>query len=191
MEFKIIMDIDKIKVYSPYNPEFVRRIKHMKGKWRDGCWEVRADLIEEVRALMVEIYGRDDRPTKMVNIKVTAKEALTSDYCSGIEMFGRSICRAYGRDSGAKISDGIVFLKGDCTSDGSMKNWYTKIFEGSVFIVYDVPVLALEFENPYANDIKIEVMEKKESINKADLMKEKEQLLKRIAEIDELLQKGE
>ena len=70
MEFKIIMDIDKIKVYSPYNPEFVRRIKHMKGKWRDGCWEVRADLIEEVRALMVEIYGRDDRPTKMVNIKV-------------------------------------------------------------------------------------------------------------------------
>lgn len=32
MEFKIIMDIDKIKVYSPYNPEFVRRIKHMKGK---------------------------------------------------------------------------------------------------------------------------------------------------------------
>lgn len=187
MEFKIIFSDDKIKVYSPYNSEFVRRIKNMKGKWRDGCWEVRADLIEEVRALMVEIYGRDDRPAKMVNIKVTAKDVLASDYCAGLEMFGRRICRAYGRDSGAKISDGIAFLKGDCTSAGSAKNWYTRILKDSVFIIYDVPASALEFENPYSDDIEIEVIEKKESVNKEDLLKEKEQLLKRIAEIDELL----
>ena len=65
---------------------------------------------------MKENYGRDDLPVKTVNIKVRNTSRLASDYCSGLEMFGRSICYASGRDSGAKIADGVAFIKGGCTS---------------------------------------------------------------------------
>ena len=49
------------------------------------------------------------------------------------------MARAYGRDSGAKIGEGVVFLEGGASSGGSVKNWYTTIKKGSVFEVRDVP----------------------------------------------------
>ena len=66
-----------------------------------------------------------------------------------------------------------------------MKNWYTRIEENSEFIIYDLPESALNLENPYKEDIEVEVLEAQ--VNKNELIEEKEILLKRIAEIDELL----
>ena len=183
--FKIEKENDKIRIYTPYNANFVKSMRKLKGKWNEGAWEVRADLIDAVRKIMRENYGRDDLPVKTVNIKVRNTDRLASDYCSGLEMFGRSICYASGRDSGAKIADGVAFIKGGCTSAGSMKNWYTRIEENSEFIIYDLPESALNLENPYKEDIEVEVLEAR--VNKNELIEEKEILLKRIAEIDELL----
>lgn len=184
--FKIEKGNDKIRIYTPYNANFVKSMRNLKGKWTVGAWEVRADLIDEVRKIMKENYGRDDLPVKTVNIKVRNTSRLASDYCSGLEMFGRSICYASGRDSGAKIADGVAFIKGGCTSAGSMKNWYTRIEENSEFIIYALPESALNLENPYKEDIEVEVLEAQ--VNKNELIEEKEILLKRIAEIDELLE---
>lgn len=184
--FKIEKENDKIRIYTPYNANFVKSMRNLKGKWTAGAWEVRADLIDEVRKIMKENYGRDDLPVKTVNIKVRNTSRLASDYCSGLEMFGRSICYASGRDSGAKIADGVAFIKGGCTSAGSMKNWYTRIEENSEFIIYALPESALNLENPYKEDIEVEVLEAQ--VNKNELIEEKEILLKRIAEIDELLE---
>lgn len=184
--FKIEKENDKIRIYTPYNANFVKSMRNLKGKWTVGAWEVRADLIDEVREIMRDNYGRDDLPVKTVNIKVRNTDRLASDYCSGLEMFGRSICYASSRDSGAKIADGVAFIKGGCTSAGSAKNWYTRIEENSEFIIYDVPESALSLENPYKEDIEIEVIKKED--NKNDLIKEKEILLKRISEIDKLLE---
>lgn len=184
--FKIEKENDKIRIYTPYNANFVKSMRNLKGKWTVGAWEVRADLIDEVRKIMKENYGRDDLPVKTVNIKVRNTSRLASDYCSGLEMFGRSICYASGRDSGAKIADGVAFIKGGCTSAGSMKNWYTRIEENSEFIIYALPESALNLENPYKEDIEVEVLEAQ--VNKNELIEEKEILLKRIAEIDELLE---
>lgn len=184
--FKIEKENEKIRIYTPYNGNFVRSMRKLKGKWVSGAWEVRADLIEEVRRIMRETYGRDDIPVKTINIKVRNKERLASDYCEGFEMFGRSICYASGRDSGAKIADGVAFIAGGCTSAGSARNWYTRIEENSEFIIYDVPESALNLDNPYKEDIEVEILEAQ--VNKSDLIKEKEILLKRIAEIDELLE---
>ena len=38
-----------------------------------------------------------------------------------------TIAIAFGRDSGAKLGDGIVWLSGEYKSSGSVKNWYTEI----------------------------------------------------------------
>ena len=187
--FKIEKENNKIRIYTPYNADFVKSMRNLKGKWIAGAWEVRDDLISDVRKIMRGIYGRDDMPTKTVDIKIRNKERLASDYCAGIEMFGRSICYASGRDSGAKIADGVAFIAGGCTSAGSIKNWYTRIEENSEFIIYDLPESALNLDNPYKKEIEIEVIENK-SMSHEELIKEKELLLKRIAEIDRLL-KGE
>lgn len=191
-KFAITIENDQAKIYTPYNSEFVKIIKKMGGKWdrADQAWVVPADLIDNVRDTMRQVYGRDDRPAKLVNVKVTCKETLIG-YTSGIELFGRSICRAYGRDSGATLSDGVSFIAGDYSSGGSMKNWKTYINSGSVFIVRDIPESALDIiDDDYKDSITVEII-KTAAVDASALKAEKEALLKRLAEIDEALKGAE
>lgn len=54
-----------------------------------------------------------------------------------VEVAGRTIARAWGRDSGAKLGDGVVKLQGRVGSGGSMKNWET-VVDADV-VLHDCP----------------------------------------------------
>lgn len=62
-KFDIVIRKGKASVYTPYNAEYVDRIKKLGGRWNAGdrCWKVPADIVEDVRQMMRDIYGRDDR----------------------------------------------------------------------------------------------------------------------------------
>ena len=114
-----------------------------------------------------------------------------SAYHDGIRMFGKTIATAYSRDSGARLGADVALIKGSIYSGGSVKNWNTEIDRDTVINLYNVPVIMYEKEKDSYNpeEIKIEVVEDEET-GGADtdrLREEKERLLKRIAEIDELL----
>jgi len=182
----------KIAITSPYNPTFVSRIKKAGGKW-DGTsktWVCDERTIEAVRSIMREVYGQDDHPQELVNVKVTMSEDGIGEYHGPIVLFGRAIASAWGRDSGARIGDGVGFEKGGCESGGSAKNWKTIIKGGSVFTIFDVPKAAVEnklgWDDSYG---KFEIVSPDDP--SAVLKAEKEALLKRIAEIDEELVKLE
>lgn len=184
--FKIVQSGNNICVYTPYNKDFVQTMRNLKGTWTGEAWQVDADLIESVRANMMECYGRTDLPVKLYNIKITVHKQISSEYRQGLYMFGRCVCFAFGRDSGAKIADGINFLSGGCDSDGSAKNWYTIIAENSQFLMRDIPEDALKIENPYTEFISVEILPKVDI--KAELLKEKEILLSRLTEINKQLE---
>jgi len=61
-----------------------------------------------------------------------------------VELFGRTIACAFGRDSGAKLGDGIIWIYGIKKSGGSVKNWYTEVREAT-FEIQNFPIERTKF----------------------------------------------
>jgi len=178
-----------IAISTPYSQEFVARIKEVGGKWNSGskCWEADARAIETVRAIMRDVYGQDDMPQEMVDVRITVGDDDIEEYTDAVTIFGKAIASARGRDSGARVGDGVVLESGSVKSGGSMKNWKTIIAAGSVLTVYDVPKQAVENGMGWVDWYgSYEIIAQADP--KATLRAEKEALLQRLAEIERLLE---
>lgn len=185
---KIKIENGIAKICTPYNPEFVKRIKMIgNARWLgpEKCWCVPEDAVEAVRELMEDIYGCSDiSENKTVTLRLEFESEysiLKGDVC----FFGKVLAHAYGRDTGAKVGDDVSFVKGEATSGGSSKNWESIVKEGSIVVLTNVN------ENIYkkyksVSGVKVSLVEK-DSINRKKLQEEKERLLQRIAEIDKVL----
>ena len=69
---------------------------------------------------------------------ITFREARSEDE-GPVTIFGRVVARAYGRDSAARIGEGVVFVKGKAFSRCDHKGWRTVVGEGSVVRMGSVP----------------------------------------------------
>lgn len=186
---KIIRKEGMLYIFAPYHSKFVRKIKRVgSARWdpEHGAWVVNAEYIEAVRKIMTDVYGESDIPAegKRYDVKLTFHE----DYrCTrdGVFFFGKCLAYARGRDGGAKVGEGVCYLDGDCMSGGSMRYWQSIVKKGSVVMVYDVPETLVRSEKP-VDGVDFEFIERVP--DKDALLREKESLLARIAEIDTLLQ---
>jgi hypothetical protein len=131
------------------------------GRWDKDAkvWIFKSDVIDQVREICKEVYGVDGSGVEgeLVTIRVTVNNDL-SELHSGIYLGGRQIAQAYGRDSGARIGEGVAFIKGNPASGGSVKNWRTCIPQGCVFLLLDFPK-ALVSEISDNADLTVEVVE--------------------------------
>lgn len=183
MKFQIVTSGNECIVYTPYNRGFVRRMKDLGGHWdsESSGWVVPSDTIDSVRESMKRYFGRDDAPCKTADVKITAKD----DIYEG-DAFGYTIVQISHRDSGAWIpksmKDSVSMLDGNIGSGGSARNPHVTIDEGTVFLIRDVPVEAINKRLGLNDDWEVEVIERKPS--KQALLEEKEHLLSRIEEID-------
>jgi len=188
---KITESNGKISIDTPYNADFVTKIKAAGAKWNTSTktWQMDARSIASARAIMREVYGQDDLPCDTVSVKVTIKKDIRASRAP-IVILGRTIASAKGRDTGARIGDGVCFESGKADSGGSMNNWCTIIEEGSVIILYDIAKNAVTdmigVDPEYCG---IEVVELQTP--KTALAEEKERLLARLAEIEAELAKKE
>lgn len=177
-----------IRIFTPYNPDFVKKIKCVGGrKWDSDkkCWMVPETEIDTVREYMMDVYGETDLPDESEKITVRAVFPNgTAERTGPVVVFGKEICRAWGRDSGAKVGPDVTLLSGKITSGGSCANWTTEIEEGSVFKIRNVPRKALELTN--GHNVTFEEIEEP-TIDRRALEEEKEKLLARLAEIEKLL----
>lgn len=187
-QYDIKVKGDVADVYSPYNPEFVRRVKALGGQWEreERCWTIRAESIDAVRAAMDEVYGRSDlEPGKTVTVVATF-DRDDSAALSGYMLFGQTIAVARDRDSGARVGDNAAFLRGEPKSGGSRSNWYTLIPAGSEVEIYKVPAdYAAKCMDNLPEGVTARI--KDEGPNYAALAAERDRLMARIAEIDRLL----
>ena len=187
LNYRIDIDSGKALITSPYNPDFISKVKLMGGKWDAGkrVWKVDESLVEDVRSTMREVYGRDDRGELSGTCTVIVSFSDDVDgYKSPVTVFGRVIASAYGRDSGAKVGEGCAFLEGKPESGGSMKNWRTTVPAGSKVKIMDVPKCILS-DTLLPDGVSFTVVD--DEINREALLEEKENLLKRLKEIDRLL----
>lgn len=185
-EIKVKVSDGKAAIYSPYNKSFVTRIKVLGAKWDADarCWVVDESALEEAREVMREVYGQDDRPvTESVDVILHFCEDV-GVFCAGVEVLGRTIATAFGRDSGAKVGEGVMFLQGQPRSGGSAKNWMTIVPAGCVVKLPKIPKEISQ--NPTLPDgVRMEVDVSKSS--RCELEKERDKLLARLAEIEQLL----
>lgn len=189
-EIKVEKTEKNIKVYSKYHKDLPSRARRLGGKWSGSCWVFDIRDQDKIKDLYLDIYGEfgEETPAEYV----TVRYYLTNDIerrRESIFICGRLIARAFGRDSGAQLGDNILLNDCYATSGGSVKNWYTEIHtngENPYIEIKDVPKIKAEscIENKY-EDEHIEIVDF--HIDKEKLQKEKEALLKRIAEIDEIL----
>ena len=136
---------EKIYISSPYNADFVSRIKLIGGKWDASSrrWTIKADALEAARKAMMEVYGETDEApaAETVTLVLEFRAEMVKDQ-GPITIAGKTIAAAFGRDSGARVGDDVAFIAGAPESCGSAKNWSTCIPEGSVCEVYRVPRLS-------------------------------------------------
>lgn len=180
----------KAYIASPYNVEFVRRIKLSGGKWSAASkrWYIPEPALPSVRTMMAEVYGETDEGPASEYVTLVVKW-LKDDWepCGPITFAGRVIASAWGRDSGAKPGTNVSFIAGAPTSGGSAKNWETQIPEGSIVEIYYVPLnKAQELVSNHPRWMEVSI-EGAPVVDKDALKAEREQLMKRIAEIDALL----
>ncbi|MFI3326950.1 MAG: hypothetical protein R3Y35_12390 [Clostridia bacterium] len=138
-KYNITVANDRALITTPFNRNFIKKIKGIgSAKWNGSQWDVPEYAIDIVREFMQEVYGETDIfSCEKIDLGITLKEAI-SEYRAGIELFGKSICHAYGRDSGAKISEDVILKTGKMASGGSAKWWTTEIEKGTTFILKNV-----------------------------------------------------
>ena len=188
MQVKIEKKDGKIFVESPYSPELPEAAKRLGGKWDGSRWVFDGRDIDRVKSLYLDLYGEDGvTKPELVTVRVTCLEDWESEYGTGLFLFGRMVARGFGRDSGAKLGDGVILLNGELDTGGSRKYWYTIAMEGTVLEIRDVPARIVNDKN-IPDDLKWEIIGEPEGPSKAALLEERQKLIDRINEIDELLE---
>jgi hypothetical protein len=179
-------------VDAPYDPGFVSKAKLLGGKWDAGAkvWSFDARDESNVRDLLREVYGSDGAPLladDLCRIRVTLGQQIIAAR-DAFRVGGRTVALAYGRDSGAKVGEGVVFLSKRPQSGGSAKNWCTHIPAGAVFEVRDFPRGAVDRAlSDLGKGSTVEVLENAAPVNVAALLSEKAMIEKRLVEIASLL----
>lgn len=187
---KIEVDGDKAALYTPYNDEFVSKVKNIGGKWNGlkKAWVIDKEAVDVAREIMLDVYGYNDVTANVtVNLMLTVGEGGLSEDRRSVVLFGKTLSRAYGRDTGGHAGDDVYYLSGGPSSGGSAKNWESTVKAGSRIKLAQVNQQVYERELPNVPDnVTVEIL--KQNNPKAALRQEKERLLARLDEINRLLE---
>lgn len=186
---KIVQENEKYSlIFTPYNSNFVKEIKVLNAKWNPEkkAWRFPTEAIEAVRTICLRIFGETDIDnSEKVSIKVKVLHDLYG-HTESVNLFGKTLSHAFGRDSGAKAGQDVYYLEGKPTSGGSAKNWVSIVPENSIILLKNVSKNLIEkIDEEISSKISFEVIEEKDE--KTKLLERKEALLKELAEIEEKL----
>lgn len=138
-----------------YNKDLVNECKKLGGSWdaKTRAWifsGIVADKVEELD----EIYN-----SSLIPVEITFDRCVRA-CCEAVFLAGFKIAAATGRDSGAKMAEGVALIEGDVDSGGSMKNWVTSINEGTK-IRMEVPELLIQdlFSQHYITVVRLDTNE--------------------------------
>ena len=149
-------------IYAPYHKDFVREIKNIGGaRWdpKSKAWGVSVASLPTVREILMDIYGETDISGEqaMHDVEVTALERIES-ICGPVQVMGKTLARAYHRDSGARPGPDVDLIEGNIRSDGSLSRWKSVVEKGAVFRLYNVPEYLVEKERRNAACLKITIL---------------------------------
>ena len=188
---RISVEIKDGKAYisTPYSAKFVHSIRKLDARWdaKTKRWIAPRQMLRHVRTIMTKVYGETDLTpaSELVTLKVhTTKEVWAIR--KAVIIASRTVARAFDRDGGAIVGNGVAFIRGAPESGGSRTRWATVIPADAEYEIYDVPIDKAEevLANP-PEDCEVTIIDKR--IDREALIAERKQLWARLIEIHELL----
>jgi hypothetical protein len=189
-QIKLEIIEDKVKVITPYHADFVNTCRRLRGKFNEGAWWFDDSVLEYVREAMMDFFNTTGE-TVFEEVSLLIKDY--SDYASRgpVTLFGRTIAKAFGRDSGARIGDNIVLIKGEVKSGGSVKNWSTNVVNATFEIQrFPKPSTELPEVKKAIEEGWVTVIERKKKRPADEIIAEIKQLEERIAQLNSELENG-
>ena len=122
----------KIIVTTYYNRKFASKARNLRGQWDSvkKAWVFDESVEEYVKQALIDIFGVTGE-TLYETCSLLIKDFTAWESRGEVELFGRTVARAFGRDTGAKLGDDIIWISGSYGSGGSAKNWTTEIKNGT------------------------------------------------------------
>lgn len=189
MRISVEIKDGKAYIFTPYNGKFVHSIRKLDARWDADTkrWIVPEEMLRHVRTIMKRVYGETDLTpaSELVTLKVHTTDEVSA-IRKAIIIAGRTVARAFDRDGGAVVGNGVAFIRGAPESGGSRTRWATVIPADAEYEIYDVPISKAEevLANP-PEDCEVAIIGKR--IDREALIAERKQLWARLLEIHELL----
>ncbi len=166
---------------APFHPEMPARAREIGGRFDRDSRAWRFDIRDQARVeqLAADFYGYlPDATGETCTVRVTLTGyAIPQE----VRFAGRVIARRYERDYAVRLPDNVVIVDGRFPArGGSRANPAIGECDGVVLEIRDLPVEALEAETTLAYEIV-------DGDPLAALRDERERLLARVAEIEQLL----
>lgn len=176
----------RIRVESPYNPEFIDRMHLINGKWdrNNKEWTVEEEHEDLMYKALSDIYGYSKDKSKLVTIEFRPWDF--EDDCGNqrIKIGSVTVASRSSRDSKVFVPGNARVIEGQFEESGGSRNHPAVGTTEDIVMQADVPAYIVE--NLSEDDKnKIKIINKKSKEEK--LLLEKEELLKRLEEIEEEL----
>ena len=110
---EVIVTHKFVRVKAPYHPEFPSLARAMQGQWDKATkrWTFPASLEEDVREILIDIYGTDSDNYESVDVvyRVSGTDAQNEK----IVAFGRQLVRRYKFNRDVGLSRDVTLFEGN------------------------------------------------------------------------------
>lgn len=184
---KTIIDGKFIKVESPYNRAFIAKARQIQGKWNSPYWVFPLKNKKYIVNALIDIYGDcgnlSDEYIPYVEVTLDL-DKYPYNHCIKIDTL--VIAERPSRDASVVLSPNVTVVQGDFEkSGGSAKYPCIEPLDGTILKVDNVPLVVAE----RAKDLDGITIINQDKSNREILLEERERLVKRLKEIDNLLNK--
>jgi len=183
----------KIIVTTYYNRKFSSKARNLRGQWDSvkKAWVFDGSVEEYVKQALIDIFGVTGE-IQYETCSLLIKDFTAWETRGEVELFGRTVARAFGRDSGAKLGDDIIWVSGSYHSGGSVKNWTTEV-ENGTFEIQNFPLERTKFDDvrKAVEDGWCEIKVNKKKRSREEIESEIAALKSKLSELEEELKNCE
>lgn len=182
---------DEFWVKVPYSSLFTKEANKLNGKWDriSKTWAFSIDVLCKVKEFCLNMYGDDGNGYEPVTIKVNLSKG---DFKRGNSIYIRGIqlCTRFSKKDYVKLSKHVIIISGKFLSWGGSYNYPEVTWDDGEDLILEVKEFPKKILENLTDEEKacITIVEDDKVEDKEFLLKEKERLLVRIAEIDKLLE---
>ena len=184
---EVIRSGDTIKVKSNYDTNFIRGAKNIQGRWKSPYWVFPAENEKEIKDLLLDVYGECGEPIATVTLEIDVNQCdECDDSYDGRLTFGSfTLATRRSRDASVRLASNAMLIEGGFPcSGGSMRYPRCEPKNGTILRVKNVPQTI--YERMDKKGIRLV-----QDVDKEALLEERESLLARVEEINNLLKELE
>ena len=190
MSIQISRTEKQISVQSEYNKVFVDLARNLAGKWNESNKSWGFDIRDEADVLEAcyLAYGEDGFRQNFCDIKMTLPSGMESEDHTLI-LFGRRIATAFSTSVPVKWASPVVVKAGAIVCSRRYRDEIVEVEAGTAIILRDLSRPLVDkciSENTYGDAV-IEILPDMRASARANLIAERDALLARLAEINQLL----